>query len=89
MAYYRLYYFGGPSGRIDHFREFEAPHDAAAIMQCGEWRSINPMELWSGRRKVMRWDEVSGSRYSRCLPVSAFWHPPRIDRDVCRMSKRA
>jgi hypothetical protein len=53
--------------------EFEALHDAAAIMQCGEWRSINPMELWSGRRKVMRWDEVTGSKFSRCRPVSAFW----------------
>lgn len=51
MMYYRLYYFGGPNGRIDHFREFEALHDAAAITQSGEWRSVSSMELWSGRRK--------------------------------------
>lgn len=63
MMYYRLYYFGGPNGRIDHFREFEALHDAAAITQSGEWRSVSSMELWSGRRKVMRWD---GTR--RSLP---------------------
>ena len=75
MTYYRLYYFGGPKGRIDHFREFEAMHDAAAIMQCGEWRSTKPMELWSGGRRVMRWDELGGGRTCRSGPVSAFWQP--------------
>jgi hypothetical protein len=45
MSYFRLYFFGGPNGRIDHFREFEGPNDATAIMQCGDWRSVKSMEL--------------------------------------------
>jgi hypothetical protein len=73
MTYYRLYYFGGRNGRIDHFREFEAIHDAAAIVQSGEWRSAKPMELWARGRKVMRWEEIGADRSSRRLPVSAFW----------------
>ena len=73
MTYYRLYYFGGPNGGIDHFREFEAIHDATAIIQCGEWRSTEPMELWSKGKKVMRWEAVGTNRYTRCLPVSTFW----------------
>jgi len=58
MTYYRLYFFTGPSGRIDQFREFEMPDDLAAIRQAALWRGTAPMELWSGARKVRRWDEI-------------------------------
>ena len=75
MAYYRLYYFGGPDGGIDQIREFEADHDAAAIIQCGEWRSTVPMELWAKGRKVMRWEAIGRGRNSRSVPVSTFWQP--------------
>ena len=31
MLYYRLYFFDRFSGHIDHFREFEAESDSAAM----------------------------------------------------------
>ena len=55
MAYYRLYFFRSQTGRIREVREFEAPHDFAAICQSANWRSGEFMELWSGARKVTRW----------------------------------
>lgn len=55
MAYYRLYYFRSQTGHIREVREFEAPHDFAAIHQCAKWRSDEFMELWTGARKVSRW----------------------------------
>jgi hypothetical protein len=59
MAYYRLYFFNGSGGRIHEFREFEAADDLAAIHLAAEWRGPEPMELWSGGRKVRRWDAPS------------------------------
>ena len=56
MAYYRLYFFGC-GNRIEQFREFEVSDDFAAIRQAAEWRGTVPMELWSGARKIRRWDE--------------------------------
>ena len=55
MAYYRLYFFRSQTGRIREAREFEAPHDFAAIWQSALWRSDEFMELWSGSRKVTHW----------------------------------
>jgi hypothetical protein len=55
MAHYRLYFFRSETGRIREAREFEAPHDFAAIYQSTEWRSGEQMELWSGSRRVKRW----------------------------------
>jgi hypothetical protein len=55
MAHYRLYFLDGFSKQIDHFREFEADGDLAAIAQAEEWRGIAPMELWSRHRKVRWW----------------------------------
>lgn len=54
MAYYRLYFLDG-FGHIEHFREFEAPTDLAAIVQADEWRDLGGMELWSGGRRVRHW----------------------------------
>ena len=59
MAYYRLYFFDRFSGHIDHFREYEAVNDAAAVGQAGEWRELDAMELWSGGRKVRSWDALA------------------------------
>ena len=56
MAYYRLYFFDRFSGHIDHFREFEAPDSASAVAQAADWRELDAMELWCGRRKVRRWE---------------------------------
>jgi hypothetical protein len=56
MLYYRLYYFDGPTGHIDHFREFEALDDDAAIELAGRWSNGGAMELWNRERRLKRWD---------------------------------
>ena len=65
MAYYRLYFFRSQSGRIREVREFEAPHDFAAIWQSALWRSDEFMELWSGTRKVTHWSGAAGLESER------------------------
>lgn len=60
MAYYRLYFLNG-SNRIEHFREFEAITDLVAMAQADEWRTLGAMELWSGQRKVRRWEPLQPS----------------------------
>jgi hypothetical protein len=59
MRYYRLYFLDRFSGHIDHFREFEAEDDAAALTIAQGWREDQPMELWNRERKLKRW-EASG-----------------------------
>jgi hypothetical protein len=56
VAYYRLYYLDGLSGHVDHFREFEAESDEAAIAYADDTRGLTPMELWSGERKIKDWE---------------------------------
>ena len=56
MAYYQLHYLNGFTGDIDHIREFEAESDEAAIAYAGDARGLNPMQLWSGARKVKCWE---------------------------------
>ena len=59
MSYYRLYFMDRFSGHIDHFREFEADSDSAAIATAEGWADGRPMELWNRQRKLKRWDENS------------------------------
>ncbi len=68
MAYYRLYFFDGFS-HIEHFREFEAPTDLAAVEQADDWRAQNAMELWSGRRKVKRWEALNAAAEAHACSV--------------------
>jgi hypothetical protein len=56
MLYYRLYFFDGFSRHIDHFREFEADDDSAALRVAEQWRDGGPMELWNRERRLKRWD---------------------------------
>jgi hypothetical protein len=56
MRYYRLYFIDRFSGHIDHFREFEAEDDAAALALAERWRGEGSMELWNRERKLKRWD---------------------------------
>jgi len=56
VLYYRLYYFDRSSGHIDHFREFEAADDAAAIALADEWSTGGAMELWNRERRLKRWE---------------------------------
>ena len=58
MRYYRLYFMQRFSGHIDHFREFEAEDDDAAITLAESWREDRPMELWNRERKLRRWEPV-------------------------------
>jgi hypothetical protein len=59
MIYYRLYFMDRYSGHIDHFREFEAETDDAALGLAEQWRNGTPMELWNRHRKLKRWDETA------------------------------
>ena len=54
MRYYRLYFMDRFSGHIDHFREFEAETDDAAMNVSETWRDGRPMELWNLGRKLRR-----------------------------------
>ena len=56
MRYYRLYFMDRFSGHIDHFREFEAADDNAALTIAEGWREDLPMELWNRERKLKHWD---------------------------------
>ena len=57
MMYYRLYFMDRFSGHIDHYREFEADDDTAALVIAEGWREHQPMELWNLQRKLRHWDE--------------------------------
>jgi hypothetical protein len=56
MRYYRLYFMDRFSGHIDHFREFEAEDDSAALELAESWNDAQPMELWNRTRKLKRWE---------------------------------
>ena len=56
MLYYRLYYFDRFSGHIEHFREFEAADDEAAVALADQWGTGGPMELWNRERRLKRWN---------------------------------
>ena len=58
MAYYRLYQLHGPRNEVESFEEFDAVDDAEAIVLGETYRRLNPMELWSGHRKVRRWEGI-------------------------------
>ena len=58
VAYYRLYFMDGFTGHIEHFREFEAESDEAAVAYAEDALGNRPMELWCQHRKVMHWDGV-------------------------------
>jgi hypothetical protein len=56
MRYYRLYFMDRFSGHIDHFREFEAADDEAAVVIAEGWREDRPMELWNLERRLKQWN---------------------------------
>lgn len=58
MPYFRLYYFDRFSGHIDHFREFDAEDDGAAVAVAEGWSDGRPMELWNRERRLKRWEGV-------------------------------
>jgi hypothetical protein len=58
MRYYRLYFMDRFSGHIEHFREFEADDDEAALVIAEAWRENQPMELWNHHRKLKHWADA-------------------------------
>jgi hypothetical protein len=61
LAYYRLYFMQPRTGHIVRFQEFEAANDEAAV-ECAEAQQVSdPMELWSGPRKVARFEAVDAA----------------------------
>lgn len=64
MPHYRLYFFNGV-GHIDGLHEFEATDDRAAVAAAALRKGAGAMELWSGDRKLQRWE-----------PAVAVWPDP-------------
>jgi hypothetical protein len=56
VGYYRLHYLDGFRADTVRVREFEAESDEAAIAYGIDVRSLSPMELWQGDRRVRHWD---------------------------------
>ena len=65
MAYYRLYHLRGAKNEVQSFEEFDAEDDAAAIAQGEALHDGFAMELWSGHRKVHRWETIGGEPATR------------------------
>lgn len=65
MSYYRLYFMNPRDGHILRFAEFSAPDDAAAFVLAREHEGENPLELWSGARKVSRIEAYASSMTQR------------------------
>ena len=65
MVYYRVYFMDCFSGHIEHFREFEAEEDSAAIAVAEGMATGRAMELWSRQRKLKRWENDSPKLISR------------------------
>jgi hypothetical protein len=49
----------GLKNHVESFQEFHADGDAMAIAFALGLRQLNPMELWSGHRKVRRWEALA------------------------------
>jgi len=58
MAYYRLYQLHGARNEVQSFEEFDAADDVEAIARSETLRRLGAMELWSGHRKVRRWESI-------------------------------
>ena len=61
MPYFRLYHFDRFSGHIDHFREFDAEDDGAAVAVAERWNDGRPMELWNRERRLKQWQRAGSS----------------------------
>lgn len=52
MPHYRLYFLSRHNGSIERFEEFEARDDDAALAVIEQRIGDQPLELWSGGRKI-------------------------------------
>ena len=56
MSHYRLYFMSPLDGHIDRFFEFEADSDLEALRTVQAASGEEPLELWSGQRKIGRFE---------------------------------
>ena len=56
ITLYRLHFIDRRTGTIGHTYEFHAEDDSAAIEFASVWTEYAPMELFSRKRRVMRWE---------------------------------
>ena len=52
MSYYRLYFLNPQGSRIERFEELHAADDFEAINAASKVAGKQPLEMWSGARKV-------------------------------------
>ena len=84
MPQYRLYFLTAPSGRIEHFDQFEARDDDEAVALIERHVGEQPLELWTGRRRVGQFESAlalsgiaSAGLWTDRTPSSAS-HPQRL-----------
>ena len=70
MDSYELYFLNPKGNHIRRFREFEAEHDFAALVEAERLRGDGPMELWCHNRKVEKWLAPSHDRNERNADIS-------------------
>lgn len=58
MAFYRLYYLESRTGRIERHEQFEAGDDDAALDAIEPHIGDQPLELWTGGRKVGQFEDA-------------------------------
>ena len=56
LGQYRLYFIDRLDGHFAGSHEFEAEDDPRAIQIAQAWLEGRTAELWSGSRKVKRWE---------------------------------
>jgi hypothetical protein len=58
MPQYRLYYLHSRTGSIDRFEEFVARDDDHAVKLIDPHIGEQPLELWSGGRKIGQFEDA-------------------------------
>lgn len=56
MPSFRVFYIDERSGHITGSHDYTAEDDLDAIRQADNFLTGAPMELWTGSRKIKRWE---------------------------------
>ena len=59
MSYYRIYFMNSSNGHIDRAEDLQARDDQEAIATTNPLVDGQPVELWCGTRKVLRFETPS------------------------------
>lgn len=68
---YRLYLLNPHSGHIDGVEEFHSGDDVEAVCLVAQRQAAVPMELWSGGRKISRFDALPETAAAVRIPASS------------------